>query len=166
MDDPIPIGHEQVTTQPSLVARMVQALELSGRESVLEIGTGLGYEAAILAKLAAHVYTVERIDDLAHQARTNLARAGVRNATVVTGDGTRGLATHAPYDAIVVAAAAPSVAPALVEQLAEGRVLVQPIGHGGHERVTAFRKENGRLAKSEMVTPASFVPLIPGTRQA
>jgi protein-L-isoaspartate(D-aspartate) O-methyltransferase len=106
-DEPISIGHGQVTTQPSLVARMVEALELSGEERVLEIGTGLGYQAAILGTLSREVYSMERLGDLAARARDNLRAAGLDNVVVIVGDGTLGLPGHAPYDAIVVAAAAP-----------------------------------------------------------
>jgi protein-L-isoaspartate(D-aspartate) O-methyltransferase len=118
-DEPIPIGHDQVTTQPSLVARMVAALELSGDERVLEIGTGLGYQAAILGALSREVYSIERLPDLAAHARDNLRAAGLDNVVVLVGDGTLGLPAHAPYDAIVVAAAAPVIPPTLVEQLRE-----------------------------------------------
>jgi protein-L-isoaspartate(D-aspartate) O-methyltransferase len=160
LDEPIPIGHAQVTTQPSLVARMVEALELSGDERVLEIGTGLGYQAAILGALAREVYSVERLPDLAARARDNLQAAGFTNVVVLVGDGTRGLLAHAPYDAIIVAAAAPTVPPGLVEQLSEGGRLVQPIGPGGDEIVAKFRKRGGRLVREASVVPARFVPLI------
>lgn len=162
IDEPIPIGHAQVTTQPSLVARMVEALELSGDERVLEIGTGLGYQAAILGALAREVYSIERLPDLAAQARANVQAAGLENIGVVVGDGTLGLPDHAPYDAIVVAAAAPVVPPALVEQLREGGRLVQPMGPGGHEIVAKFRKRSGRLVRESDVIGARFVPLIAG----
>src|SRR5690606_492297 len=135
LDVPIPIGHGQVTTQPSLVAAMIQALELGGDETVLEVGSGYGYQTALLARLAAVVWSVEWRDDLAAAARENLAAAGVRNAHVVTGDGTLGLPEHAPFDAIVVSAAFPDVPPPLVDQLAPGGRLVQPLGHGGDEDV-------------------------------
>jgi protein-L-isoaspartate(D-aspartate) O-methyltransferase len=160
IDEPLPIGHGQVTTQPSLVARMVEALELSGDERVLEIGTGLGYQAAILGALARQVYSIERLPDLAVRARANLQTAGCGNVVVVTGDGTHGLAAHAPYDAIIVAAAAPMVPAALVEQLSEGGRLVQPMGPGGNEIVVRFRKRGGRLVRDATVVPARFVPLI------
>jgi protein-L-isoaspartate(D-aspartate) O-methyltransferase len=161
IDEPIPIGHAQVTTQPSLVARMVEALELTGDERVLEIGTGLGYQAAILGALAREVYSIERLPDLAARARDNLQAVGFENVVVLVGDGTRGLVAHAPYDAIVVAAAAPMVPAALVEQLAEGGRLVQPMGPGGNEIVEKFRKCGGRLVREASVVPARFVPLIP-----
>ena len=161
-DEPISIGHDQVTTQPSLVARMVEALELSGAERVLEIGTGLGYQAAILGTLSREVYSIERLDDLAARARDNLRAAGLDNVVVLVGDGTLGLPGHAPYDAIIVAAAAPVVPPALVEQLRDGGRLVQPMGPGGNEIVSKFRKRGVELAWEANVVDARFVPLIAG----
>ena len=161
-DEPIPIGHAQVTTQPSLIARMVEALELSGGERVLEIGTGLGYQAAILGALTREVYSIERLPDLAAQARHNLRAAGLDNVVVLVGDGTLGLADRAPYDAIVLAAAAPAVPSALVEQLTDGGRLVQPVGPGGNETVVKYRKHGGTLAWEANVVGARFVPLIAG----
>lgn len=160
VDAPIRIPHGQVTTQPSLIAAMVAALELSGRERVLEVGTGLGFQTAILALLAREVVSVERFADLAEQARANLAAAGLGHVTVVVGDGTLGVPEHAPYQAIVVAAAAPWVPGPLIEQLAPGGRLVHPVGPGGHEQVTAFRKEADRLVTDSELTPARFVPLV------
>ncbi|MHB8874336.1 MAG: protein-L-isoaspartate(D-aspartate) O-methyltransferase [Myxococcaceae bacterium] len=159
-DGPIPIAHGQVTTQPSLVARMVEALQLEGTERVLEVGTGLGFQAAVLAKLTRQVFTIEWFEDLADQARRNLATAGIANVTVVTGDGTLGLPGQAPFDAIVVAAAAPEVPPPLVAQLAEEGRLVHPAGPGGDEVVTVFVKRNGKLVVQREVTGARFVPLL------
>ena len=160
LDAPVPIAHDQVTTQPSLVARMVEALELAGRERVLEVGAGLGWQTALLARLAAEVHAVERFADLAREARANLVRANVAGAHVVVGDGSEGLAEHAPYDAIIVAAAFPTVPPPLVEQLAAGGRLVQPIGTGGDEDVLLFRKEGpGRLQSVRHVSRAHFVRL-------
>jgi protein-L-isoaspartate(D-aspartate) O-methyltransferase len=159
-DEPIAIGHGQVTTQPSLVALMVEALELSGSERVLEIGTGLGYQAAILGALARTVYSIERVGDLAERARQNMEAAGIANVVVLAGDGALGLPGHAPYDAIIVAAAAPAVPSALAEQLAEGGRLVQPMGAGGDEHVVRFRKRHGRLVQDAELVRARFVPLI------
>jgi len=156
-DRPIPIGGGQVTTQPSLVAIMVEALALTGAERVLEIGTGLGYQADILGRLSRVVWSVERRADLAAAAAANLA--GVGNVHVVIGDGSEGLADEAPYDAIVVAAAHPRVPPPLGTQLAEGGRLVQPIGPSGRETVTLFRRRAGALVRDRVVTLASFVPL-------
>jgi protein-L-isoaspartate(D-aspartate) O-methyltransferase len=160
LDTPIRIPHGQVTTQPSLIATMVAALELRGSERVLEIGTGLGFQTAILALLARQVVSIERFADLAAQARANLAGAGLGRVTVVVRDGTLGVPKHAPYQAIVVAAAAPCVPPPLVEQLPPGSRLVHPVGPSGHEQVTAFHKEAGRLITDTRLTPARFVPLI------
>jgi protein-L-isoaspartate(D-aspartate) O-methyltransferase len=159
-DGPIPIAHDQVTTQPSLVAAMVEALALTGEERVLEVGTGLGYQAALLARLAAEVWTVERHEELAASARANLAAQGVANVHVVVGDGSAGLPGHAPFDAIVVAAAHPRVPAPLVAQLAVGGRLVQPIGPSGAEDVTLFRRAaDGRLVHERSIIRAHFVPL-------
>jgi protein-L-isoaspartate(D-aspartate) O-methyltransferase len=158
-DVPLPIGGGQVTTQPSLVAAMVEALALRGEERVLEVGTGLGWQTALLARLALGVWSIERLPDLAREARASLAAAGVGNAHVVVGDGTRGLPGEAPFDAVLVAAAHPSVPPPLAGQLAEGGRLVQPIGPGGLERVTLFEREEGGLRERGTVTGAHFVRL-------
>jgi protein-L-isoaspartate(D-aspartate) O-methyltransferase len=160
LDEPVRIPHGQVTTQPSLIAAMVAALGLTGGERVLEVGTGLGFQTAILAELAGEVVSVERFVDLATQARANLAAVGLGRVRVVVGDGTLGVPEHAPYQAIVVAAAAPRVPEPLIEQLAPGGRLVHPVGPGGHEQVTAFHKQAGRLVADTRLTPARFVPLV------
>jgi protein-L-isoaspartate(D-aspartate) O-methyltransferase len=160
LDEPIRIPHGQVTTQPSLIARMITALRLSGSERVLEVGTGLGFQTAILARLAREVVSVERLHDLAIQARANLAAAGLGRLRVVVGDGTLGVPEHAPYQAIVVAAASPQVPGPLVEQLAPGGRLVHPVGPGGREQVTAFHKQADRLVADAWLTRAYFVPLV------
>ena len=160
LDAPIRIPHGQVTTQPSLIARMVAALGLTGSERVLEVGTGLGFQTAILAQLAGEVVSVERFADLAAQAQANLAAAGLARVTVVVGDGTLGVPRHAPYQAIVVAAASPSVPAPLIAQLAPGGRLVHPVGPGGREQVTAFHKETDRLVTDARLTAAYFVPLV------
>jgi protein-L-isoaspartate(D-aspartate) O-methyltransferase len=159
-DRPLPIPHAQVTTQPSLVARMIEALTLVGSERVLEIGTGYGWQSALLGRLAAEVWSVERWDDLAATARMHLARSGVTNVHVVVADGSEGLPAHAPYDAILVSAAFPHVPPPLVEQLAAGGRLVQPIGLGGNEDVVLFTKRAGALKRVRSVIGAHFVPLV------
>ena len=158
-DQPLPIPHGQVTTQPSLVAQMVAALEPSGADRVLEIGTGFGWQTALLARLAGEVWSVERWEDIAGVARTHLERQAVENATVVVGDGSAGLPEHAPYDGILVAAAFPEVPVPLADQLAEGGRLVQPIGLGGNEEVVLFEKRGGMLVRSRRVTLAHFVRL-------
>lgn len=159
IDQPLPIPHEQVTTQPSLVARMVEALELAGSERVLEIGTGYGFQTALLARLARFVWSIERWPDLAAAARANLARAGITNVAVVVGDGTEGLPEQAPFDAIIVSAAFPQVPPPLVEQLAPGGRLVHPVGPGGAEEVVRFDKGPAGLIRRATVTLAHFVKL-------
>jgi protein-L-isoaspartate(D-aspartate) O-methyltransferase len=159
LDQPLPIGHGQVTTQPSLVARMVEALALDGREHVLEIGTGFGWQTALLARLAAFVRSVERWPDLAEEARARLTRMGAGNIEVVVGDGSVGIPEHAPFDAIIVAAAFPAVPRALAQQLREGGRLVQPLGRGGAEEVVLFSKANGRLRRRRTLTLARFVRL-------
>jgi protein-L-isoaspartate(D-aspartate) O-methyltransferase len=159
-DRPLPIPHDQVTTQPSLIATMLEALALRGDETVLEVGTGHGFQTALLARLAATVWSVERWAALAATARANLARCGVRNATVVVADGSAGLPEHAPYDAVIVAAAFLRVPRPLAEQLAVGGRLVQPIGPGGHDEVVRFVKDaSGRLVRAGTVTGAHFVRL-------
>ncbi len=159
-DRPIPIPHGQVTTQPSLVARMVAALRLRGEERVLEVGTGLGFQTAILAALAAHVFSIERFPDLATWAERNLRGAGIENVEVAVGDGTLGLPERAPFQAIVVSAAAPRVPDPLVEQLANGGRIAHPVGFGGDEMVTIYRKHGGRLVPQAPVIPAHFVRLV------
>lgn len=157
VDVPISIPHGQVTTQPSLVARMIAALELEGGERVLEIGTGYGWQTALLARLAREVFSIERFGDLAETARAALAGRG--NVVVVSGDGSEGLPDHAPFDAIVVSAAYPFVPEPLAAQLAEGGRLVQPLGLGGDEEVVLFRKERGELERVRLVSGARFVRL-------
>jgi protein-L-isoaspartate(D-aspartate) O-methyltransferase len=160
LDAPLPIPHDLVTTQPSLVARMVDALGLTGAERVLEVGTGYGWQTALLARLGQEVWSVERWPDLAETARENLARQGVVNATVVVGDGSEGLAAHAPYDAILVSAAFTYVPEPLGEQLARGGRLVQPIGPGGSEDVVLFERRPEGLVARRTITAAQFVRLV------
>jgi protein-L-isoaspartate(D-aspartate) O-methyltransferase len=158
-DRPVPIPHGQVTTQPSLSARMVQALYLTGTERVLEVGTGYGYQTALLARLAAHVTSVERWADLAAVAQKQFAADGIDNVRVVVGDGTEGVPDCAPYDAVLVSAAFPRVPPPLVEQVRSGGRLVQPMGPGGEEEVTLFSRSPHGLVALQRLVPANFVPL-------
>jgi protein-L-isoaspartate(D-aspartate) O-methyltransferase len=159
-DRPLPIARFQVTTQPSLIARMVEALELEPADRALEVGAGLGFQAAILSRLCDQVVTIERFPDLADAARENLRRAGITNALVLVGDGTLGSPERAPFQAIIGAAAAAQVPSPLAEQLDEGGRLVLPIGPGGSEEVTLFRKEEGRLVRLAIVISASFVRMV------
>jgi protein-L-isoaspartate(D-aspartate) O-methyltransferase len=158
-DKPLSILHHQVTTQPSLVARMVEALALEGSERVLEVGAGYAWQTALLARLCGFVWAVERFGDIAEVARDNLARFGVTNAKVVTGDGTKGLPEHAPYHAILVAAAFQSVPRPLEEQLAAGGRLVQPLGPGGREEVVLFEKGSRGFVRRRTIAWARFVRL-------
>lgn len=158
-DGPLPIQHGQVTTQPSLVAKMIEALVLRGAERVLEVGTGYGFQTALLARLSSFVWSIERWPDLAATARANLAAAGVTNVEVVVGDGTKGLPEQAPYDAILVSAAFPTVPATLAEQLAPGGRLVQPIGSGGEEEVVLFERGLRGLQRRRTIIGARFVRL-------
>jgi protein-L-isoaspartate(D-aspartate) O-methyltransferase len=158
-DEPLVIPHGQVTTQPSLVAAMLEALELEGEERVLEVGTGHGFQTALLARLARQVFSIERFADLSATAKRNLAHHGVRNVELVVGDGTAGLPDRAPFDAIVVSAAFTRVPPPLAEQLAEHGRLVQPIGPGGRDEVTLFEGAAQALTRRARLTGAHFVKL-------
>jgi protein-L-isoaspartate(D-aspartate) O-methyltransferase len=153
------IGEDQTISQPYMVAVMTELLELTGSEKVLEIGTGSGYQAAILAELSAEVYTIERIEPLATRAREMLRALGYGNIHVVVGDGTEGLEGQAPFDRIIVTAAAPAVPQPLVDQLKEGGILVAPVGERYSQILHKGRKVNGRLME-EFSTPCAFVPLI------
>jgi protein-L-isoaspartate(D-aspartate) O-methyltransferase len=160
-DAPLPIGEGQTISQPYIVAYMTEALELEGGERVLEVGTGSGYAAAVLSRLAGEVYTIERYESLAAEARAALARAGYGNVHVIVGDGTKGWPAGAPYDAIVVAAGGPQVPSALREQLAVGGRLVMPVGDTPREQhlVRVHRMDEERYEDEELL-PVRFVPLI------
>ncbi len=158
-DDPAPIGHGQTISQPYMVALMAQCLELTGTETVLEVGAGCGYHAAVLGALAAKVITLELIPELAEMARKNLEKTGhAANITVICGDGSKGWPECAPYDAISVAAAADDVPAALIEQLKEGGCLVIPVGGGWEQELRVIRKVGGELAW-RIATYCRFVPL-------
>jgi protein-L-isoaspartate(D-aspartate) O-methyltransferase len=158
-DEPIPIPGGQVTTQPSLVARMLEALALDGHERVLEVGTGYGWQTALLARLAAQVLSIERLAELARTAESNLRRHGAHNVEVIMADGSSGLEARAPFEAIVVSAAFTSVPPPLAAQLAPGGRLVQPIGPGGQDEVVLFERTGAGIVRRASVTPAHFVKL-------
>jgi protein-L-isoaspartate(D-aspartate) O-methyltransferase len=160
LDTPLPIPHEQVTTQPSLIAAMIDALELTGDENVLEVGTGYGWQTALLGTLAERVWSVERFHDLAQFAAGALVTQEIGGVRIVVGDGSRGLPARAPYDAILVAAAYPRVPGPLARQLTRGGRLVQPIGEGGADEVVLFERTDGGLERRRSVIGASFVPLV------
>jgi len=158
-DSALPIGHEQTISQPWVVAAICQALTLHGDERVLEIGTGSGYSAAVLARLANRVVSLERVPELAEGARRNLERLGFGNVEVVLGDGSRGYPEGAPYDAIAVHAASPEAPHSLLAELAPDGRLVVPIAAGSADLLTAFIRDNGDL-RQETIGPCRFVPLI------
>jgi protein-L-isoaspartate(D-aspartate) O-methyltransferase len=157
-DSPQPIGYGQTISQPYIVALMTENLCLTGSERVLEVGTGSGYQAAILSKLAAEIHTIEYVPELANRARAMLLEFGGINVTVHTGDGSMGLPEFAPFDAILVAAAAPHVPRPLLDQLAPGGRLVVPVGKQGYQKLELWtQKDNGFEEKG--ILPVAFVPL-------
>ena len=158
-DAALPIGHGQTISQPYMVARICEALALRGRERVLDVGTGSGYQAAVLSLLAAEVVTVERLPALAAQAQENLSRAGFGRVEVRVGDGTLGLPERAPFEAIAVAAAAPELPRTLYEQLAPRGRLVVPVGGRGGQRLEVIVRSPEGPAVLRSV-PCRFVPLV------
>ena len=158
-DRPLPIGEGQTISQPYIVAVMTEQLELQPEDRVLEVGTGSGYQAALLAELAGSVISIERLASLADQARENLARAGVTGVQVVVGDGTEGYPPEAPYDAIIVTAASPGVPQPLIDQLAEGGRLIAPVGPRECQDLIKLVKREGRV-ESIPLGGVCFVPLI------
>ena len=158
-DSALPIGARQTISQPWIVAAICQGLELDGGETVLEIGTGSGYSAAVLARLAARVISIERIPELAETARAALDELDVESVEVRVGDGSRGAPEDAPFDAIAVHATAPAPPRSLLAQLADGGTLVVPIADDGVDLLTAFRLADGRIS-TRVIAPARFVPLV------
>jgi len=159
-DFPLPIGKAQTISQPYMVALMTQCLRLKGPERVLEIGTGSGYQSAILAELTKEVYSVERLAPLLVSAKKVLSRLGYVNCFLKEGDGTLGWAEHAPYDGIIVTAGSPGIPDSLVRQLKDGGRLVLPVGSGTFGQVlTVVERNKSRIDKTE-ICGCSFVPLI------
>lgn len=158
-DFPLPIGKNQTISQPYIVALMTQALEIKETDRILEIGTGSGYQSAILACLAKEVYSIERVESLWEKASTILKELGFRNIIIKSGDGTLGLEESSPYDKIIVTSAAPYLPPPLEKQLNSGGRIVIPISAGFGQTLTLFIKEKGQIKKEELCG-CTFVPLI------
>jgi protein-L-isoaspartate(D-aspartate) O-methyltransferase len=160
LDSPLPIGHGQTISQPYIVAMTAQALELAGHERVLDVGTGSGYAAAVLGRLAREVHTIERIPELARDAAARLARLGITNVHVHEGDGTLGWAEAAPYDAIAVAAAAPAPPRSLVQQLAIGGRIVLPVGDDDRQHLVKIVRRDATTFVETDLGAVRFVPLV------
>lgn len=155
---PLPIGNRQTISQPYIVAFMTEALRLRPGEKVLEIGTGSGYQAAVLAEVGAEVYSIEIIAELARRARRTLRAAGYDSIKIKTGDGNFGWPEHAPFDAVILTAAAPTIPPKLIEQLKVGGRMLLPVGSANQELVLVTKKEGGNLERRRLL-PVRFVPL-------
>jgi len=155
---PLPIGHEQTISQPFIVALMTELIDPKPADRVLEIGTGSGYQAAVLAELAAEVYSIEIVEPLAEQARQTLDRLGYRNVQVKAGDGYQGWPEHAPFDSIIVTCAPERVPPPLVDQLRDGGKMIVPVG-GGFGQELVLLEKRGREVRQRAVLPVRFVPM-------
>jgi len=158
-DAPLPIGSGQTISQPWVHARYLELLHLTGKERVLEIGTGSGYQTVLLAHLAAQVFSIERIPAVMQQAHENIQRSGVNNVSLLTGDGTIGWSQYAPYDAILVGAGSPSIPQPLLDQLAEGGRLLIPIGDRDEQKLVLAERKNGKIEMRDEAA-VRFVPLI------
>ncbi len=157
-DGPLPIGHDQTISQPYIVAIMTELLQLTGTEKVLEIGTGSGYQAAVLSPLCAQVYTIEIVEPLADQSRVLLKKMGYQNVEVKWGDGYQGWPEQAPFDRIIVTAAPPKIPEALIDQLAIGGRMVLPVGKHYQELILVTKNEK-RITRKE-IFPVRFVPMV------
>lgn len=158
-DRALPIGYGQTISQPYIVALMTELLELKGEEKVLEIGTGSGYQAAVLAELAKEVHTIERVEILAQKAKERLEKLGYKNVKVYIKDGTEGLSEEAPFDRIIITAAAPDIPLPLQEQLKEGGIIVAPVGDRFSQYMLKGIKKEGKLERQYLI-PVAFVPLV------
>lgn len=161
-DRPIEILERQTTSQPSLIAHMIDAADLLPGDRVLEVGTGFGYQTALLAKLTGDVVSIERHPSITESARSNLERAQIGGVELVVGDGWKGVPGKAPYEAIIVSASADGLPQALADQLVEGGRLVIPLKSRGGDEVWLCIRRGERLVKAKMLTPARFVPLVQG----
>jgi protein-L-isoaspartate(D-aspartate) O-methyltransferase len=160
-DRPLPIGEKQTISQPYIVAVMVVALDLSPTSRVLEVGTGSGYQTAILSELSGHVFSIERHKELADSAKAKLEKLGYRNISIFVGDGSRGLVDYSPYDAIVVSAATSRIPQPLLDQMGTDARMVIPVGSPEEQELALVWKENGRV-RIEVLEKCRFVPLITG----
>ena len=158
-DSALPIGNGQTISQPSVHARYLELLRLTGKERVLEIGTGTGYQTALLSHLAAQVFSIERVPALYDKARDILRQLDVRNVSMLLGDGTIGWREYAPYDAILVSAGAPDVPAPLIDQLAEGGTLLIPLGNKDEQLLVSFERKDGAIVRRD-IAPVRFVPLL------
>ena len=158
-DSALPIGNGQTISQPSVHARYLELLHLTGKERVLEVGTGTGYQTALLSNLAAQVFSIERVPALYEQAREILRQLDVRNVSMLLGDGTIGWREYAPYDAILVSAGAPTVPAPLLDQLAEGGTLLIPLGGKDEQILVSFERRDGTIVRRD-IAPVRFVPLL------
>jgi protein-L-isoaspartate(D-aspartate) O-methyltransferase len=158
-DSPLPIGNGQTISQPSVHARYLELLHLTGKERVLEVGTGTGYQTALLSHLAAQVFSIERVSALYDKAREILRQLDVRNVSMLLGDGTIGWREYAPYDAILVSAGAPDVPAPLLDQLAEGGTLLIPLGGKDEQMLVSFERRDGAIVRRD-IAPVRFVPLL------
>ena len=157
-DSALPIGNAQTISQPSVHARYLELLHLSGKERVLEVGTGTGYQTMLLSHLAAQVFSIERVSALYDKAREILRQLDVRNVSMLLGDGTIGWREYAPYDAILVSAGAPDVPTPLVDQLAEGGTLLIPLGNKDEQVLVSLERKDGAIVRRD-IAPVRFVPL-------
>jgi protein-L-isoaspartate(D-aspartate) O-methyltransferase len=158
-DSALPIGNGQTISQPSTHARYLELLALTGREKVLEIGTGSGYQTVLLAHLASQVFSIERVGTLIDRARDAIREAGARNVSLLVGDGTLGWRDYSPFDAILVTAGAPTIPAPLVEQLAEGGRMLLPLGGREEQTLTLVTRRGAELERRD-IGPARFVPLV------
>jgi protein-L-isoaspartate(D-aspartate) O-methyltransferase len=157
-DSALPIGSGQTISQPSVHARYLQLLRLTGHESVLEVGTGSGYQTVLLSHLAARVFSIERVPELLERAREVITECGVRNVSLMLGDGTLGWRQHAPYDAILVSAGAPDVPRPLLEQLADGGRMIVPLGDLDEQMLVMVTRKGDTFERRD-IAPVRFVPL-------
>ena len=158
-ESPLPIGHNQTISSVYTVALMTQALALNKNHKVLEIGTGSGYQAAVLSQLCSSVFTIERIRDLSLKARSAIESLNIHTVTFIIGDGSIGFGEYAPYNRILITACSPDISPSLFNQLCEGGIMVAPVERNGSQNICVIEKKNGTMFSKE-IAPANFVKLI------